>query len=78
MRLTDRQQMRLADLGGIAVRTINEHISKVFVDGELIAQATILNFRIVQAEGLFGHWRAHVAGIRLAGGQVVRSGAVDV
>ena len=44
-------QKMLATLYGVEVHTINEHISKVFVDGELIEQATIRNFRIVQAEG---------------------------
>jgi len=44
-------QKMLAALYGVEVHTINEHISKVFVDGELIEQATIRNFRIVQAEG---------------------------
>jgi len=44
-------QKMLAALYGVEVHTINEHISKVFMDGELIEQATIRNFRIVQAEG---------------------------
>jgi hypothetical protein len=44
-------QKMLAALYGVEVHTINEHISKVFVDGELMEQATIRNFRIVQAEG---------------------------
>ncbi len=44
-------QKMLATLYGVEVHTINEHITKVFVDGELIEQATIRNFRIVQAEG---------------------------
>ncbi|MEI7848385.1 MAG: RhuM family protein [Chloroflexota bacterium] len=44
-------QKMLAALYGVEVHTINEHISKVFVDAELTQQATIRNFRIVQAEG---------------------------
>ena len=44
-------QKMLAALYGVEVHTINEHISKVFVDGELIEEATIRIFRIVQAEG---------------------------
>ena len=44
-------QKMLATLYGVEVHTINEHISKVFVDSELIEQATIRNFRIVQTEG---------------------------
>ena len=33
------------------VRTINEHIQKIYEDGELTEEATIRNFRIVQTEG---------------------------
>jgi len=31
--------------------TINEHIKKIYGDGELIEEATIRKFRIVQTEG---------------------------
>ena len=44
-------QKMLAALYGVEIHTINEHISKIFADGELIPEATIRNFRIVQAEG---------------------------
>ncbi|OPX92374.1 MAG: hypothetical protein A4E53_00537 [Pelotomaculum sp. PtaB.Bin104] len=33
------------------VHTINEHISKIYADGELAQEGTIRNFRIVQIEG---------------------------
>ncbi len=33
------------------VRTINEHIQNIFEEGELVPEATIRNFRIVQTEG---------------------------
>lgn len=44
-------QKMLAALYDVEIHTINEHISKIFADGELIPEATIRNFRIVQAEG---------------------------
>lgn len=45
-------QKMMATLYDVDVRTINEHLQKVFNDGELLADAaTIRNFRIVQTEG---------------------------
>ena len=44
-------QKLLAELYGVDVRTVNEHIHKIFSDNELDADATIRNFRIVQTEG---------------------------
>ena len=42
----------MATLYDVDVRTINEHLQKVFSDGELTEQeATVRNFRIVQTEG---------------------------
>ena len=35
----------------VDVRTINDHIQKIYDDGELTKEATIRNFRIVQTEG---------------------------
>ena len=35
----------------VDVRTVNEHIKKIYADGELTEQATIRKFRIVQTEG---------------------------
>ena len=35
----------------VDVRTINDHIQKIYDDGELTQEATIQNFRIVQTEG---------------------------
>ena len=37
--------------GSSSVRTINEHIKKIYSDSELEEDATIRNFRIVQTEG---------------------------
>lgn len=44
-------QRMMAELYGVDVRTVNEHIAKVFADKELQEEATIRNFRIVQTEG---------------------------
>ena len=44
-------QKMMAALYDVDVRTINEHIQKIFSDDELSKDATIRNFRIVQTEG---------------------------
>ena len=44
-------QRLMAELYGVDVRTINEHILKIYSDKELEEEATIRNFQIVQAEG---------------------------
>lgn len=45
-------QKMMAALYDVDVRTINEHLQKVFADGELVEQSsTVRNFRIVQTEG---------------------------
>ncbi|MCK9176051.1 MAG: virulence RhuM family protein [Desulforhopalus sp.] len=44
-------QKRMADLFGVAVPTINEHISNIYDEEELLPEATIRKFRIVQTEG---------------------------
>jgi hypothetical protein len=44
-------QKMMAELYDVDVRTINEHIKKIYSDGELTESATIRKFRIVQAEG---------------------------
>ena len=45
-------QKMMATLYDVDVRTINEHLKKVFDDGELTDdEATVRNFRIVQTEG---------------------------
>lgn len=44
-------QKMLATLYDVEIHTINEHISKIYSDGELAQEATIRNFRIVQTEG---------------------------
>ena len=41
----------MATLYDVDVRTINEHIKKIYSDSELEEYATIRNFRIVQTEG---------------------------
>ena len=44
-------QKMMATLYGVDIRTINDHIQKIFSDNELGEISTILNFRIVQTEG---------------------------
>ena len=44
-------QKMMATLYDVDVRTINEHIKKIYLDSELEADSTIRNFRIVQTEG---------------------------
>lgn len=47
--LTQRMMAALYDVG---LPTINEHIKRIYGDGELTEEATIRKFRIVQAEGI--------------------------
>ena len=44
-------QKMLASLYNVDVRTINEHIQKIYADQELMEASTIRKFRIVQTEG---------------------------
>lgn len=44
-------QKMMAALYDVDVRTINDHIKKIYSDGELTESATIRKFRIVQTEG---------------------------
>ena len=44
-------QKLIAELFGVDVRTINEHLKNIYTEGELVEEATIRNFRIVQKEG---------------------------
>lgn len=44
-------QSQMAELFDKDVRTINEHIKNLFVEGELVEGSTIRNFRIAQKEG---------------------------
>ena len=41
----------MAALYGVDVRTISDHIKKIYLDSELEESATIRKFRIVQTEG---------------------------
>mgnify|MGYP000351763107 FL=1 len=43
-------QKMMATLYDVDVRTINEHIKKIYSDSELEEDSTIRNFRIVQTE----------------------------
>ncbi len=44
-------QRKMADLFGVNLRTVNEHLKNIYATGELTEPATIRKFRIVQAEG---------------------------
>lgn len=44
-------QRMLSTLYDVDVRTINDHIKKIYADDELSEEATIRNYRIVQTEG---------------------------
>jgi hypothetical protein len=44
-------QRRIAELFGVDVRTVSEHLNNVYKSGELIQDATIRKIRIVQREG---------------------------
>ena len=44
-------QKMMATLYDVDVRTINEHIKKIYSDSEFEEEATIRNFRMVQTEG---------------------------
>ena len=44
-------QRQMADLFGVDVRTISEHLANIFSSHQLSDAATIRNFRIVRREG---------------------------
>jgi hypothetical protein len=44
-------QKKMAELFGVSVSTINEHLQNIFSSNELAADSTIRKFRIVQREG---------------------------
>ena len=44
-------KMEMAALYDVNVRTINQHIKKIYSDAELEEDSTIRNIRIVQEEG---------------------------
>ncbi|WP_330587198.1 RhuM family protein [Aminipila butyrica] len=44
-------QKMVAVLYDVSLPTVNEHIKKIYDDGELTEEATIRKFRIVQTEG---------------------------
>ncbi len=44
-------QKKMAELFGVDVRTVNEHLQNIFISGELTRKTTIRKFRTVQKEG---------------------------
>ncbi len=45
-------QKKMADLFGVDVRTVSEHLANIFATGELAQAATLRKFRRVQREGV--------------------------
>lgn len=45
-------QRRMAELFGVDVRTVSEHLRNIYASGELSEVATLRNFRRVRAEGI--------------------------
>ncbi len=45
-------QKLIAELYGVSVKTVNEHLVNIYGDAELPPEATIRSFRIVQREGI--------------------------
>ena len=45
-------QRRMAELFGVDVRTVSEHLGNIFATGELDPEATVRKFRTVQREGV--------------------------
>ena len=45
-------QKKMAELFGVNVRTVNEHLGNIFISNELQKDSTIRKFRIVQTEGI--------------------------
>jgi len=44
-------QKKIGELFDKDVRTVNEHLGRIFEEGELTPEATIRKFRIVQTQG---------------------------
>ncbi len=44
-------QKLIAELYGVSVKTVNEHLVNIYGDAEIPPEATIRSFRIVQREG---------------------------
>lgn len=44
-------QRLIAELYQVSVPTVNEHLTNIYVEGELDREATLRSFRIVQREG---------------------------
>jgi hypothetical protein len=44
-------QRLIAELFQVSVKTANEHLVNIYSEGELVPEASIRSFRIVQAEG---------------------------
>ncbi len=49
-------QKLIAELFGVDVRTVNDHLKNIYAEGELTEEATIRKNRIVQKEGKRGFY----------------------
>lgn len=66
-------QKRMAELFGVDVRTVNEHLKNIFKDGELNEDSVIRNFRITAADGKNYDTRFYMLDVILAVGYRVNS-----
>lgn len=53
-------QKLMAELFGVDVRTVSEHLKNIFASHELAPEATLRKFRIVQQEGQRTNWNPWV------------------
>ena len=66
-------QKRMAELFGVDVRTVNEHLKNIFKEGELIENSVIRNFRTTAADGKNYDTRFYMLDAILAVGYRVNS-----
>lgn len=66
-------QKRMAELFGVDVRTVHEHLKNIFKEGELIENSVIRNFRTTAADGKNYDTRFYMLDAILAVGYRVNS-----
>jgi len=66
-------QKRMAELFGVDVRTVNEHLKNIFTNGELQEDSVIRNFRITAADGKNYDTKFYMLDVILAVGYRVNS-----
>ena len=70
-------QKRMAELFGVDVRTVNEHLKNIFKTGELKEGSVIRKFRITAADGKNYHTKFYMLDAILAVGYRVNSSEID-